>query len=442
MRFDATTAVFIHGAIDILLCLASVYSWKVSVRLPCNGYWAVGLFAFWIGHGSMFFYYMPGVVKGDLIWSLLPALGYVAQAVGITLLAKGSELLLGYSGRTWWFWPLLILGFLGGGLFSTVLPSENARIAVGVLVYAVFAIRGFVAFWRKPSADWNPGITGRLAGLQFLLIALLYGARAVSALFGLYGSESFTGGLFNSVHAIAIVALVLTLSQLVYKRFNDELKVKINENDLLVKELHHRTKNNLSLVASILTLEGGQQKEASAQAAFESVRRRVLALSALYERLQHGGSSAVIDLGDYLREITRGITASIGRSDVTIVVKDLVEGVVAPLGSAIPVGLIANELITNALKHVFPGGGGLISLGLHCVEGNITLRVEDNGIGKSEANDDTPGDGSQGIGSAIVAALVQQLDGSLHFSKSGQEGTVAEFHVPLRAFSGSTWGAS
>lgn len=437
MWFDTATAVFIHGAIDILLCLAALYTWKVSARLPCTWYWSVGLFAFWIGHGSMFFYYMPTVVRGGLIWSLLPALGYIAHAAGLTALAKGSELLLGFSVKAWWSWPLIILGFVGGGLFTIVFPSDHARIVVGNLIYSGLAIRGFAAFWHKTSQDWNPGITGRLAGLQFLLIALLDMGHAVSAMLNFYGSVLFTRGLFNSIHAITIVALVLTLSQLVYKRLNDDIHVKIHENDLLVKELHHRTKNNLALVASILSLEGAQQKERAAREAFENVRSRVLALSALYERLQHGATSVDVDLGEYLRDIANGICSSIGRNGVTLIADELIEGTLVPLGSAIPLGLIANELITNALKHAFPADGGLISLRLKSIEGGLALIVEDSGIGIQEVADGSLKDIRQGLGSTIVASLVQQLEGTIQLFYPENGGTLAELRVPTCVLAGS-----
>ncbi len=434
MWFDAATAVFIHGAIDLLLCLAAFYAWKVSVRLPCALYWSIGLFAFWMGHVAMFLYYMPELWEANRLGILLPAFGYIAHAAGLTALAKGSELLLGRPLKSWWTLPLVLAGLLGGGLFTIVLPSELSRIAIGNLVYTGFALRGFTAFFPKVPDAWNPGLTGRLAGLSFLGMAVLNAARAVSALIGLSGSLFFTSGLYNSIHAMMVVALFLTLSQLVYTRFHDELRLKIQENELLVRELHHRTKNNLALVASIVALEGGQLKDGAAKLAFESVEGRVLALSTLYERLQRGSGSAEIDLGEYIRDIASGVTSSIGRDDVAITCEDIIGGAVAPLSAAIPLGLVANELIINALKHAFPSGNGRISLRL-CRSGDkLSLRVEDNGIGKkAPVGNAVTG---QGLGSAIMDSLVRQLGGSLAFGRSEDGGTRAELLAPVQVSPG------
>jgi two-component sensor histidine kinase len=227
-----------------------------------------------------------------------------------------------------------------------------------------------------------------------------------------------------------VVALLLTLSQLVYTRFHDELRLKIHENELLVQELHHRTKNNLALVASIVALEGGQLKDGAAKLAFESVEGRVLALSTLYERLQRGSGGAEIDLGEYVRDIARGLASSIGGEGVVIESEGIIDGAVAPLSAAIPLGLITNELITNALKHAFPFGKGRIALRLSRSGEGLSLCVEDNGIGKKALAGETGA--GQGLGSAIMESLVRQLGGSLAFGRSEDGGTRAELRAPIR----------
>jgi two-component sensor histidine kinase len=434
MWFDAATAVVIHGAIDFLLFLAALYAWKVSVRLPSALYWSLGLFAFLIGHVAMFLYYMPKLAHTNPWAIILPALGYMAHALGLLALAKGSELLLEQSVKAWWSWLLIILGFLGGGFFGIIVPSEPGRILVGNIVYMGIGLRGFAAFHTGTKSAWNPGITGTLAGLSFLGMAILNVARAAASFFDWPSTELFTSGLYNSLHAIMVVGLFLTLSQLIYTRFNDTLHLKIQENDLLVRELHHRTKNNFALVASIVALEGGQLQDEAAKEALVSVQGRVLALSTLYERLQHGEKSGEMDLGEYLRDIARGVASSIGRDGIAILDEALVSGVVAPLSAAIPLGLIVNELITNALKHAFPAGRGVITLSLFRKAGELTLCIEDNGIGKTETQGAQ--DQRRGLGSAILEALIQQLEGSLQYTYSSLGGTRAELLVPMRPMSG------
>lgn len=430
MWFDAATAVFIHGAIDLLFCLATVYAWRVSVRLSCVKQWALGLLAFALGHALMFAYYLSGAGPGGALWALLPAAGYLAHSLGINGLTRGAELLLGYKTAPRWPSVAVSLGLVAGWYFSAVAPSEGARIVVGNLVYTALSLRGLAVFVRKVDGDWRPGLTGILAGLCFLGIAALNALRAVSAALGMGGGFIFVSGLYNSVHALMTVALMLTLSQLVYAQFNDRLRLKIRDNELLVREVHHRTKNNLALVSSIIALEGGGQADGQARDAFESVRGRVLAMSALHDRLQRGGSEPDVELGPYLEDIAEGVASSIGRPDIEMSAACDASALV-PVGSAISLGLVANELMTNAIKHAFPAGGGKVSLGLSVEGEELVLRVEDDGVGPKATDEAHAAALHGGLGTLILESLVAQLGANLRVGGREGGGTAAELRLPV-----------
>ncbi len=188
---------------------------------------------------------------------------------------------------------------------------------------------------------------------------------------------------------------------------------RARQKDLLLREIHHRIKNNLQIISSLLKLHAERMQLPEARVAFEDAQQRVRAIALLHEQLHQARERGPVALGSYLRAVVASILGSAGRSfDVEFEVDE----VPLSLDQSLPVGLIVNELIVNAMKHAFPDDGPgprTIHLQARREGTSVALRVADNGIGFRGV----PGPGS--LGMHLVRTLTRQLDGSLEFASEG-----------------------
>ncbi len=196
------------------------------------------------------------------------------------------------------------------------------------------------------------------------------------------------------------------------KRAERQLRASLREKEVLLHEIHHRVKNNLQVISSLL---GMQAKNAEGRSIGELIResqQRVRSIAIFHDKLYRSENLGKIDIGDYLRDLANGVVrahGADGRVRIEVVVDDTSFGV----DRAIPCGLIVNELVTNALKHAFPQRGGAVEVSLHERDGEVTLRVSDDGIGLPDGLDPET---SRGAGMQIVATLAKQLGGDLRIS--------------------------
>ena len=182
------------------------------------------------------------------------------------------------------------------------------------------------------------------------------------------------------------------------------------DNELLLKEIHHRVKNNLEVVSSLLALQSARISDPDVQDAMQSSQNRVQSMGILHQQLYQNEHLAFIEMKEYFVNLSENILASYNqtkRIDVTCAMSE----VSLDVDTAIPVGLIVNELLTNALKYAFPSGQpGRVLLSLEDLGNNILqLRISDNGIGQ------VPNSKPQGtgFGTQLVALLTRQLDGTM-----------------------------
>jgi two-component sensor histidine kinase/ligand-binding sensor domain-containing protein len=200
-------------------------------------------------------------------------------------------------------------------------------------------------------------------------------------------------------------------------RINSQLR----EKEILLKEIHHRVKNNLQIVSSLLKLQAGAVEDPAARAAFHESEDRVRSMSMIHDRLYQADDMARIDLADYLRSLSAHLFRSYGVSQSRVRLRLDLDRVELGLDSAIPCGLLINELVSNALKHAFPDDKqGEVTVGLRAVDGHLVLRVADDGVGLPDDRDRR--DGSLGL--QLVHTLAEQLGGTLQ--QSGDPGTTFE----------------
>jgi PAS domain S-box-containing protein len=196
---------------------------------------------------------------------------------------------------------------------------------------------------------------------------------------------------------------------------------------LLLQELTHRVKNSLQFIASMITIEARSLKSGEGKAALARVSRRILALGQLYSKLGESDTFEAVDAATYLSELCRDLIASVYKDgDAFIMLKTDIESELLPADKAIPIGLIVNELVTNAVKYGFPGEAqGTVTVTLKRVPGELRLTVADDGQGLDPRRADS------GLGGRLVHAFARQLGGHVD-RESDSQGTTVRLILPSR----------
>ena len=196
---------------------------------------------------------------------------------------------------------------------------------------------------------------------------------------------------------------------------------------MLMQELTHRVKNSLQFIAAMVMIEARSHKSGEGKAALERVSHRIDALGQLYSNLSKSDTVEAVDAATYLDELCRDLVASVQREGSrAIVLKTDIESVLLPTDRAIPIGLIVNELVTNAVKYAFPAQTeGTVMVTLKRVPGELRLTVADDGKGLDPQRADS------GLGGRLVEGFAQQLGGQVE-RESGGQGTTVRLILPAR----------
>jgi PAS domain S-box-containing protein len=208
------------------------------------------------------------------------------------------------------------------------------------------------------------------------------------------------------------------------KQAEANLKISLKEKEILLKEIHHRVKNNLCVVASLLELQSNTVADPQLAKMFEESQNRLYSMALIHEKLYRSTNLAQINFGEYLEDLVTNLFHSYNISDNRIQLRVLAEPIALNLETATPCGLIANELVSNTLKHAFPdGANGTVSVECYQTgDGEIHLFVKDNGIGFPQNLDFRK---TNSMGFQVVCTLTEQLEGSIELSR--QTGTA--FHL-------------
>jgi two-component sensor histidine kinase len=192
---------------------------------------------------------------------------------------------------------------------------------------------------------------------------------------------------------------------------NLQLDKQNAENELLLKEIHHRVKNNLEIVSGLLALQAAQTDHPSAQAVMQASQNRVLSMGIIHQKLYQKGNLAAIEMKDYFQQLGESILDTFNATK-RISIHCNMQPIELDVDTAVPIGLIANELLTNAFKYAFnanAAGEIMISLAPAANANEYIFQVSDNGIGKPK--NITPK--GTGFGTELVNLLVQQLEGNI-----------------------------
>ena len=202
------------------------------------------------------------------------------------------------------------------------------------------------------------------------------------------------------------------------KQTEEHIRSSLREKEILLQEVHHRVKNNLQVVSSLLRLQERGIDDPQMRQLFKESQNRVQSMALIHEQLYKSDSLAAIDFPDYLRQLIAHLFGSYQVSSSRIASQTHVADVHLGVDDAVPCGLILNELLSNALKYAFPDGReGLVRIELseQDAQGQLSLTVADDGVGLPE---DIAFWNTQTLGLRLVRSLVRQLDGDVKIDRS------------------------
>jgi two-component sensor histidine kinase len=239
-----------------------------------------------------------------------------------------------------------------------------------------------------------------------------------------------------SIGVASLFALLLVVLFLIYRRnqkintllqsLNVDLTKKNQQNELLLKEIHHRIKNNLQTISSLLSLQSAHIEDPKIQGAVEQSQNRVRSIALIHQKLYQSENLAVVEMKGYLQVLGETIADTFGMDMGNVEIEYPNQPIELDIDTAIPIGLIANELLTNAFKYAFPDHRkGNIKVSLEQIGNTIKFLVKDNGIGLKEQT----GLSKPGFGSQLIQLLVLQIEGKM--KTHHQEGWITEIEFPL-----------
>ncbi len=203
-----------------------------------------------------------------------------------------------------------------------------------------------------------------------------------------------------------------------------ELTTALAQKEMLLKEVHHRVKNNLQIVASLLSLRAQAMRNPEIRGALRDVQTRIQALALVHRKLYEHDDVATVELGDFLGELAELLAAGVAPDDASVQIETDIAPLRLPADLATPLALLVTEAVTNSLKHAFPDGAdGRILVRLVRDGERAVLTVADDGVGRSEVAV------GEGLGLRLCRMVAKQLGGDLEIT--GPPGTTVRVSFPL-----------
>lgn len=217
----------------------------------------------------------------------------------------------------------------------------------------------------------------------------------------------------NEVYALMGISRDITKQ----KAVEEALRMSLNEKEVLLKEIHHRVKNNMQIISSLISLQSDYAENEDTVKMFDDSKNRIRSMALIHEKLYQSDDLSLIDFSDYIESLASKLLEFYGLNARIITLKVDASDITLSIDSAIPCGLIINELISNSIKHAFPEEKeGSINIGMHEINDNYVLTVEDNGVGFPEKIDFRNTDS---LGLQIVQTLTLQLGGEIELESNG-----------------------
>ena len=285
----------------------------------------------------------------------------------------------------------------------------------------------------QASASGNPQIAAG-GPTSVMLVPIRLGARPVGILaIQRYAARTYGEDELNTLQALADHCS----GALERRRAEEAVRASLREKEVLLKEIHHRVKNNLQVISSLLNLQSHTVQDQQAHELLRESQNRVRSMAMIHERLYRSPDLARVDLAEYTKGLVASLLRSYSAKEGVMSSVDAPAPVLLAIDSAIPCGLIINELVSNSLKYAFPNGKsgqvcvhlsqddkGQVSTG-QVSTGHVSLVVADNGVGLPSDLDFRE---TESLGLQLVTALVEQLEGTIELDRSN--GTAFRISFP------------
>ena len=288
------------------------------------------------------------------------------------------------------------------------------------------ASAGHISGQKLPCATRNPSAIPWFNNREFMLAngiqfyagyPIILETRLIGVL-ELYSQHPFCWDLLNTLDALSDSMAMGFERKIIEERMKDSLE----EKEVLLREIHHRIKNKMQVISSLLNLQSETIADLKYREIFSESKNRIRAMALIHEKLYQTKDISNIEFGDYIASLANGLFMFYGVSASRVELVIEAEGVVIGIDTAMPCGLIINELLSNALKYAFPGGrAGVIRIAISktACDGNngieYALTVSDNGIGLPEGFDFRT---AKSLGLHLVVSLAEhQLQGSMRVNR-------------------------
>jgi PAS domain S-box-containing protein len=237
-------------------------------------------------------------------------------------------------------------------------------------------------------------------------------------------ARTFFEGVGDQRRPVRTVGALVDITE--RRKAVEALRDSLREKEILLREVHHRVKNNLQIIASLLHFQAKQVKHPDDLAAFADGRNRLRSMILVHEKLYQSPDLSRVDLGNYLRALVRDLHHSYLSSGGSLDIRVAIEPLALPIESALPCGMIVCELLTNVFKYAFPEGRrGTVTVSLGASNGLIRLSVQDDGIGLPATFDANAG---ASFGWQLIRNLISQLGGTANVAR--RDGTHVEVTFP------------
>jgi two-component sensor histidine kinase len=201
------------------------------------------------------------------------------------------------------------------------------------------------------------------------------------------------------------------------KQAEEAVAASLREKETMLKEIHHRVKNNLQVISSLLGLQSSCLQDEKSRAIFQESQERVRVMANIHTMLYQSADLARVDFGGFIRDLAGRLQQSYGLSGSSIEINADIADVSMAIETSIPCGLILNELMSNTLKHAFPEGrAGEVTVSMKTAGDRFELKVQDNGIGLPESVDFKH---PQSLGLELVRLLAEQIGGKIDLQVEG-----------------------
>ncbi len=410
-RWQAETAAFVLATVLAVIGFTALLLY--SLRRSEKTFIHLGFFALLVALRSLVTgeYTIVRIFPGipfDLIVRLEYLTAYLLLPAGVRFFEAFFPGLWTPKIRAIMVWPSRIFAslvlFLPLELLTRSIPFYYPIALPSLILGTVLVVRKI----RTQRRIW-----GLLAGVSILVVTAL-GDMAAAAFFAITGNLVPWGlGAFVVLQASTMARRFLATVER-----NETL---LAEKEFLVMEVHHRVKNSLQIVASLVSLQSNRTQDPQQKAVFTALRHRITAIALVHEKLYGQGVQGRPDMGEYLRDLMALQYPGDGLQTQKVVWQIKMASLTAEVDDCIDTGLILTELVANAHKHgLLPRGGGELSIDLQVLAGRLILEVADDGPGFPVGF--LP-EASTGLGFRLILALLQRHDGKLTFV-SGAGGKV------------------